>query len=163
MVEIRKAKIRDVEDIIPLWKTLMNLHREMIATNRPEILPFFETKKNAEQLSKEFITRQIRSKNGAILIAKDDDRIVGYANLMIKEYIPLFQIEHTGEIIALFVDEEYRGKHISSLLFKESKAWFKQKHISHITLNVFPDNDHAKKIYEHWGFHCFSYDMRRVI
>ena len=141
----------------------MDFHQEMIEEYRPELHSFFVTKKDGEQISSKIIERQIRSKNGTILIAKDNNRIIGYTNLAINEYPPLFNIERIGKIIALFVDEEYRGKNASSLLFQESRKWFKQKNIKHIMLNVLPDNKHAKEIYKHWGFSCFVEDMRLTL
>jgi len=160
MIQICKAKISDVEHIIPLWRKLIMYHKKMIEKNRPELDPFFVLKKDGEKISSDFIKRQIRSKNGTILIAKDDEWIVGYTNLIIENYIPLFNIDKIGEIIALFIDEEYRGKKVSTLLFHESIEWFKQKKIKHVMLNVFPDNHQVKEIYEHLGFSSFLHDMR---
>ncbi len=163
MIEVCKAKISDVEHIIPLWRKLIIYHKKMIEKNRPELDPFFVLKKDGEKISSDFIKRQIRSKNGTILIAKDKNQIIGYTNLIIKDNIPLFNIDKIGEIIALFIDEQYRGKKISTLLFQESKEWFKQKHIKHVMLNVSPDNYHVKEIYEHLGFSSFLHDMRIII
>jgi GNAT superfamily N-acetyltransferase len=151
MITVCKARIKDVEHIIPFWRNLMKFHQELLSEHNPELSEFFVTKKDGEQRSIEFLKHQIRSKNGMILVAKEEERIVGYTNLMIKEYIPLFEIDWIGEIIALYVDETYRGKQVSSLLLQKSKEWFKQKGIHHVMLNVFPDNHHAKEIYDHWG------------
>ena len=163
MIEVCKAKISDVEHIIPLWRKLIIYHKKMIKKNRPELDPFFVLKEDGENIAKDFIKRQIRSKNGLIIVAKDDKKIIGYTNLAIKDNIPLFNIEKIGEIIALFIDEKYRGKNVSTLLFQESKEWFKKKHIKHVMLNVFPDNNHSKEIYEHWGFYSLLHDMRIII
>lgn len=141
----------------------MSFHQKLLSQHNPKLNDFFVTKTDVEKRSIDFIKRQIRSKNGMILIAKDDDKIIGYANLMIKEYIPLFELDWIGEIIALYVDEKYRGKHVSSQLLKKSKEWFKQKDIHHVMLNVFPDNHHAKEIYDHWGFSCYLQDLRIII
>lgn len=163
MITVSKAKIKDVDHIIPIWRKMIRFHQNMLQEHNPSLMDYFVMKDDGETISIDFLKRQIRSKNGMILIAKDGNQIIGYTNLMIKDYIPLFNIDRIGEIIALFVDEGYRGKHVSSLLFQKSKEWFHQKGIHHIMLNVFPDNQHAKEIYENWGFSCYLQDMRYVM
>jgi ribosomal protein S18 acetylase RimI-like enzyme len=107
--------------------------------------------------------RMIRSKNGLVLIVEVDKKIAGYLIIMIKNNVPIFKLEKLGEITDLYIKEEFGGKGISSKLRDEILKWCKKKNISTITLDVLPENIHAIRIYEKWGFNEFLIEMRMRI
>jgi ribosomal protein S18 acetylase RimI-like enzyme len=160
MIIIRKAKLNDTNILMKLENELYNNQIEYIKKSSPQNLENLILKKNSNTFLKKFIQSTIHSKNGLILIAEVDKQIAGYLIIIIKKNIPIFKIEKLGEITDIYLKKEYRDKGISNKLRDEVIKWCKLKQISKITLNVFPENIHARKIYEKWGFNEFLIEMR---
>ncbi|MBQ6559633.1 MAG: GNAT family N-acetyltransferase [Erysipelotrichaceae bacterium] len=83
-----------------------------------------------------------------LLIAKDDDRVIGFVSYGDCRDEDL---SDTGEVYAIYVLQEYYGKGIGNSLMKE--AMDQLKHHSTIAVWVLKDNERAIRFYEHQGFH----------
>ena len=88
----------------------------------------------------------INTKDSTI-IAKDGDRVVGFAQFGKYNYEDL---ENAGEIIALYVLEDYYGKGIGYRLMQE--AMKNLSGYSQIALFVIKDNQRAIDFYTRYGF-----------
>ena len=163
MVKIRKATLVDTDTLITLENELYYHEYELNQKKQPEILPDFTVKKDANTHLKEFIQKMIRSPNGLILLAEEDNQIAGYLIILIKKNIPIFTLERLGELTDLYVRDKYQKQGISTQLLEEAKKWCKTKKITRITLNVFPKNHNAQQIYQNWGFNEFMLEMRYTI
>ncbi len=164
MIEIKKAKLKDVDLIVKLWKEFMTyLATDMNPEKIKNLKPFFEKKKNAEEIFKTYIKKCIRSKNYLLNIAYVDGKPAGYSFLEIKNTIPIFKIEKTGCFNDLFVKKQFRGLKISSKFKEIALKWFKEKGIKNMSISVYSGNEKARDIYKYWGFDDYHIEMRRKI
>ncbi|MDQ0199429.1 GNAT family N-acetyltransferase [Neobacillus ginsengisoli] len=119
--------------------------------------------------SMSFETRMIPSvksaKKNYILVAKDDNEIVGYvySNISSKEtysnvFATFFDLdsvknEDVGCLSQFYIREEYRNSGIGSVLFNRSMDWLSSfKSIKDLFIFVSNGNDNALKFYQGKGF-----------
>ena len=91
------------------------------------------------------ILQQLYEIGTGFLVAIEDGEVVGYIIFWIKE-------EGLGHIIALAVDEKFRGRHIATRLLMMAMTIFKNCDIHRITLEVKSHNDVAVAFYKKFGF-----------
>ena len=163
MIIIRKANIKDVELLVQMWKEFMKLHDAAVIAKNNRIKPHLKLKKDAHERFRKWTIQLIKSKKGLITIAEVDGKPAGYTLSLIKKNIPIFALDELGYISDMYVKKEYQGLGISSKLKDAAVKWFKEKKIKHISLRVYYDNEHARKVYEKWGFFNHSIEMCKEI
>ncbi|WP_202906806.1 GNAT family N-acetyltransferase [Abyssisolibacter fermentans] len=98
-----------------------------------------------------------------IMIAKDDDEVVGYVycNLSAKEvydndFATFFDInsveDQVGCLSQFFIKDGYRGSGIGTRLFNEGMKWLNQLDVKDLFIFVSNGNDNALSFYKHKGF-----------
>jgi len=163
MIIIRKANANDVESIIKMWKEFMKIHDAIVMEKNPLLKQHIRLKKDSRESFQKFIKKQIKSTDSLVSIAEIDGKPIGYALSFIKRNIPVFAMDKIGYISDMYIEKEYNGMGIGSKLKNEAVRWFKKKNIKNISLIVFHDNEHARKVYEKWGFFNYSIEMRKGI
>jgi len=163
MINIRKAKLKDITQILNFENDLFNSAHEIMNKFTPDHFIDFKLRGDYEEKLLKYIKGRIYSKNDAIFIAEYKGKPVGHMIISIKKNFPIFQMEYYGRINTVFIKKEFRGRGISSKLKDEAVKWFKKKGISRISLNVFPDNKIAIDAYEKWGLSLSLLEMRMTI
>jgi len=163
MINIRKAKLKDINSILDLEKNLLNSAYEIMNEFTPENLIDFDLKEDYEKFLINYIKGRIFSKNDAIFIAEKDGKAVGHMIISKKKSYPIFKMEYYGRINTVFIKKEFRGKNISTKLKNEAINWFKKKGINRVSLNVLPDNKRAIESYKKWGLTLNLLEMRMTI
>lgn len=179
------------EEVCPL--TLVTLERKIDVNIHYEVIPedniicikdlcngLMAYQKSKAYINPEFFdnmnfeTRMIPSvksaKNNYIVVAKDDDEIVGYAYSTISpketystDYATLkchaffdfdsVKNDDVGCLSQFFIKEDYRNYGIGSVLFQKSMEWLNSfKLIDDIFIFVSNGNDNALKFYLNKGF-----------
>jgi len=161
-VKIRKAKIKDVPELVKLWSDFTNEHKRITVKNsaKPD---YQEKKKNAKNIWEKWIIKSIRSKKSLVMVAEHDGKFVGYVLSNIKKTPPVYKIDTFGYISDLYVKKEYRGKRISSKFKDESLKWFKKKGLKYSSIGVYSDNPHARFVYKKWGFFDCEVIMKKKL
>ena len=75
---------------------------------------------------------------------------VGYVFLEVRE--DYFTERPVGHINSIAVIENADGQGVGSALMRAAEDWARENGFSHLSLNVFPDNYRARKIYESRNF-----------
>jgi len=163
MITIRKAKLKDVKTIVDLSSEFIKYHDKVILKNNPKLKPYLKKKKNIDALFRKFVIKNIRSRNGLVLIAEDGEKPIGYSLNYIKNNIPVFAIEKIGYVSDLYVDKKYRGKKVSSRFKDEVFKWLKKRGIKHVSICAYVDNHFALKVYKKWGFVDFHTELRMKV
>lgn len=158
-MKIRKAGLKDVSEIVKLGEKLWSYHDKKFK----EAKMFNKRKKSAGKVFSGFVKKYIKGRNGLVLVAEDNGKIIAYNLNYIKNNIPIFLIEKIGYISGLYVDEKYRGKSISSEFSKKAFIWFKSKKIKDIEIAAYPQNKRAVSIYRKWGFKDYHLVLRRKL
>ena len=160
---IRQAKLKDVEEIIKLWKEFMREHDKVILLKSPKLKPYLGRKNNSPDIMRKFIRKNILSKNSKVYFAEVYGKPVGYCLIIIKNNITIFKLEKIGYISDLFVKQKYRKIGISSKFKDIAIKWLKDRKIKHISLVVKKDNKFAYSIYKKWGFLDYHIEMRKKL
>ena len=115
-------------------------------------------------MTEEVIKQYIENKESCILVAEDNDELVG---MMILEVIPCHLIisshQRIGYISAGYVKENYRRQGIMRELEKMSNTFFKSLNIKYVEVCYLPENAGAKEAWNSMGYHCFREQARKDI
>lgn len=160
---IRKARLKDVPAIVNMWKEFMKEHDRIVVDGNPVLKEHVAKKDMPERLFRDYVRKNIRSKNSIIFIADDNGRPIGYNMNHIRANIPVFRIERLGLIGDLFVKKEYRGTKIASMFKDHAFRWFKGKGLKYAVIEVSEPNSHAHSVYRKWGFADHRIEMRKKI
>ncbi|MBI5393396.1 GNAT family N-acetyltransferase [Candidatus Woesearchaeota archaeon] len=160
---IKKAKINDIPIIVRLWYEFMNEHNKIIISENSELKDFEIKEERMQDNYEEFLRTHIESFDGTVFIALENEEIIGYILIFIKDEIPIYKNKKIGYISDLYVKKELRKKAVGSKLKDKSFGWFKEKGIKFVAVPMYPDNKHAHSIYKKWGFFDYKLEMRRKI
>ena len=143
-MKIRKAKIEDVEQISKIMQEVQDLHIK----NRPDI---FKNKKIKE--IKEDALEKINSLDITIIVAEENEEILGIAICKVKEVINHINLKDTKvlSIDELGVKSNSQRKGIGRLLINQAKKIAKEKSCKRLELNCWQFNS-ALEFYKKVGF-----------
>lgn len=141
---IRKAKIKDSDQIVKLAKDFEKYHEKLD--------PYFSYAPDSAQTYKKNVQKSIYSAKRLLLAAEDHGKIIGYSLGKISTRSPIFKIRNIGVIIDMYFSESYRRKGLAKLFLKEMFNWFKSKKIKHVELYVISNNEIGKNAWAKYGF-----------
>lgn len=145
MTNIRKAKIKDIPKMLPLWLELMDFHEKLDAV-------YYKRNKKALQSCKIQIKKNIYGKNSTYLVAEEDNKIVGYIGGNIEKRPPGMQIQENGFVLGASVTKKYQNKGIGKKLEKELLRWFKTKKIKFVELRSHSKNKKTIIAWQKMGY-----------
>lgn len=156
-MQIREAKIKDIEQIVIILEQISKIHYE----KRPDIFK----KKSKNEIRKNAI-EMLKDKKRKIIVAADDTlKIYGliiYNIKEVKEHINLrdskvLWIEELG------VDESYRKNGIGKMLMEKVEEDAKMLDCTRIELNCWDFNNNAISFYERFGMRTQRRIMEKEI
>lgn len=150
MITIRKAAVKDVPALVELNTMLQDEHDKMVAKEPALKKYILKKKKNCETFLKKSFMKTIKSKEGILLIAEDDNKAIGYVEGSVRQ--PKTLIDKIASIWDIFVKKEYRGKGVGSMLKDAAFRKFREKGARYVELNTSIVNAKAYRIYKKWGF-----------
>lgn len=144
-MKIRKATKKDFKKYLELVRISDREYSKIIGKRI----------KTIDKEVKKYFDKSISSKNHLILVAENNNNLVGYlvASLFIGINNKFGYIDH------IFVSQDYRKNKIGELLVKEFRMILKKKKLSRIKLAVNIRNKRAIKFYRKLGFKTYSYEM----
>jgi ribosomal protein S18 acetylase RimI-like enzyme len=151
-IKTRKAKKEDIEAIMGLNKQLADYHRKIDGYWKPSS----KTRKSF----KKHLSNIIQKKTVKILVAENDERLIGYFIGSIEKAQPFVVPKKIGRISDAFVEEKYRELGIGKKMFGELIIWFKRNKIKHVELSVDSRNETAIRTWQNFGFREFMKKMR---
>lgn len=104
----------------------------------------------------------IDNENKIILVARDNDIILGYVYGFIQDNGNLFN-NKMAKLDALFVKEQYRGNGIARSLIREFINWAREKEVAYVELTVCKDNTNAIDLYQNEGFSINKTCLRKAL
>jgi ribosomal protein S18 acetylase RimI-like enzyme len=116
----------------------------------------------AESLVAKMI-RETEVKPGAIFVAEDSDRIVGFIAGVVEQSTSEQELDsipfRSGRVIELFVQSEFRRHGIGKALMERIEAYFVELGCDSIRLEVFEPNRLAHDFYVKLGYRDRVIDM----
>jgi ribosomal protein S18 acetylase RimI-like enzyme len=101
----------------------------------------------------DYFMRSVETEDGATFLAFDDERIVGYITIFIREQVDFYAIKKVGAISGLMVHKDYRRRGIASKLLNASLAFFEKKNVKYFTVYTAVANEAAIRFYKRHGMH----------
>jgi len=137
---IREIQIEDAENLI-------NLIKEVEATSDYMLMEPGERKTTPEQQAKQ-LEGLARQTNATILVAENDDRLVGYMFVLGGT---AQKTKHSAYIV-IGILNEYRGQGVGTALFKHAEEWARSQQITRLELTTVTENTAGVALYKKSGF-----------
>ena len=156
-ITIRRAESRDLDKTLKLLSEVLELHAKI----RPDIFISGTTKYTREELQAIFDNDQT-----PVFVAADDSgEVVGYAFCVMKRqpFSTNMKDFSTLFIDDLCVDEDCRGQHIGTELYRHVLGFAREKGCHNLTLNVWSCNPEAMRFYERCGLTPQKVCMEQII
>ena len=150
-ITLRTATIDDLNSLVELWWESAHYHQDLD--------PRFQYATDAENATREFMSKQMESENGCFWVAQIEEDIVGYIEAMMIERPPIFAHRRIGHIGSIYVKVEARRKGIGRSLWNLARDWLVEKGVPTINLGVSSRNP---KAFEFWKKLNFSEIMIRL-
>lgn len=147
-MDIREAKVEDVEGIAPLMLQLYERWDKIEPVDRIRRDWFLS------DAQYDFLERIIRDEKKLTLTAEDNERVVGYLIAEILEREPFFQ--PVGCIDEAFNTPDYRGYGIGSKMVDRAMDWFKKNDVSYVLVDTHSFDEDAVRYWEGRGFEEFN-------
>ncbi|NYZ79712.1 GNAT family N-acetyltransferase [Candidatus Micrarchaeota archaeon] len=152
---IRKATVRDLEDIQRLNLRLFEKeHREFDST--------LDYKGTFGKESTGYLRKRIE-KNGLVLVAEDNKKIVGY---LVGDRAETKSYRKTGSICELenmMILEQYRNMKIGTKLVEEFLGWAKEKRFERIKVTASAQNKEGINFYRKLGFTDYNITLEKKL
>lgn len=150
-LEICEYTQEDSEDLLRLTTEIVDLMAKTDPHKRFRPREDFDVE--------EFTTcelQKVKDTGGKLFLAKVDGKSVGYIMGTVckeekRDTLNKYPINR-GYIDALFVDEEFRGKGISTKLLKEMENFFQSVGCDHVGITCIAANSPARSLYEKAGY-----------
>ena len=152
-INTRIASLSDLETLKAFEQALIEVERPMDDSLRQEGVIYYY---DLEEL--------ITSENSDILVALDEDKIIGCGYGLIKQHErDIFVTTDYGYIGFMYVKDEYRGKGVGQVILVGLNEWFKSRNMKEVRLKVYENNPKAIKAYEKAGFKKKLIEMKMNI
>lgn len=153
---IRRAESKDIPQIDKLLFQVNKVHSD----GRPDLFKAGAKKYTDDELNKILLD----DKTPVFAAVDDNDTVLGYA-------FCIFECAHSGAmcnvktlyIDDLCVDENCRGRHIGTELYKYVLDFAKKSGCYNVTLNVWALNENARKFYEKCGLSVLKIGMEKIL
>ncbi|MBU1046857.1 GNAT family N-acetyltransferase [Patescibacteria group bacterium] len=156
-IDIKKAKKEDYYSFLEILEESEEKHRLGV--------PWRYKKPESEFFTKNDFEKMIKDQNCNFLIAKEDEKVLGYIIAYKKEISETSILKPRKYIFIndLAVKDNYKRQGVGSLLMEKIEEWAREIKINEIELNVWFFNKEAFSFYEERGYKVFTQEMRKVI
>jgi len=144
-IYLRTIEEKDIETVYEMLKKLYNYTQEK----------GFLFNINEKSVIINILRQTLDSEYDRIIVAEVDSQVVGFVNFCISEINPKFvyTVEgFIGNIVEIFIEEEFRNKNIGTLLIGECEEFFHMYDVKVVQINAAVANTDAIKFYEKRGF-----------
>lgn len=115
----------------------------------------------------EDMLKKVKEQGGKVFVAEDNKKVVGFVAGIIDEQSEIDKLGHKvmkyGDILDLFVEEEFRGTGIGKELMSEMEKYFRNQNCEAIMIGVFGPNQKARKFYEQLGYIDRDYRVQKLL
>lgn len=159
-MQIRRAAICDLPGVSRLLEQVLDIHH----AGRPDLFRAHTRKYTDDQLVQIF-----QDDTRPVFVAVDEDahpgEVLGYAFCIHQQHVGdnVLTDIRTLYIDDLCVDENARGRHIGSALYRYVLDYARETGCYNVTLNVWACNESARRFYEHMGLTQQKIGMEAIL
>lgn len=154
-IVVRRAGLRDVDDILPLWEEMMRFHAALD--------PRLEVGPEGASYMRRVFREWLRSEDCRVLVAEAEGEIVGYIVGRVADNPPVFRLRTYGHISDICVAPEWRRRGVGRRLYGALREWFKEEGLSVVQLNAAHRNPTSLAFWRAMGFEDYLHRMWREI
>jgi ribosomal protein S18 acetylase RimI-like enzyme len=144
-VEIRRARVAEIDALVRLWMQMMHEHERFNSAVR--LAP------DASEHYRDYLRIHLLDSHSLIVAAIEEERPIGFALAMRCQNLPMFQPEVFGYLSDMVVDPERRSRGVGQSLFDLVVQWCREQGIACLQLQVYAQNDGGQRFWERQGFH----------
>jgi ribosomal protein S18 acetylase RimI-like enzyme len=141
---LRTATLDDLDSLVTLWWESAHYHQDLE--------PRLQYASDAENATREFMSKQMESEDACFWVAQIEDDIVGYIEAMVMAKPPIFHHRRVGHIGSIYVKAEARRKGIGNRLWNLARDWLVEKGVPTINLWVASQNPKALEFWKKFEF-----------
>ena len=143
------------------WTQVEGLFREMYALmlELGMMLPL-ESGGSAKWLT---TARNTAGKFGKVVVAKKNEKVIGFAHGMIKFLPDYLGGQPVGIVTHIFVEKDFRDKDVGAGLVSVLEEWFRQKRVHSVELQVISGNPDAMAFWKNLGFREELRQFRKIL
>ena len=143
---VRLATEDDLAAMLTLWREMMDFHAQWDSRFRPGSFPA------AEEAWANYVREDIWGNDRwCVLVAEADNQIVGQILGVLRDPPPVFEPKTYGYITDIVVHPDVRQKGVGKALFKTLEAWFRERGVSHLELQVLGRNPASQAFWRAMG------------
>jgi len=152
MYQIRFAVDNDYDKLCPIFKEIHQLHVEQLGN-------YFNDVDNP--FPHNYFKHLIKDDNTSFLIIENDENIMGYAVMVIRETknLSILVKRKFAYLDDFAIDSKYQKQGLGSALFSECVRIAKVNDVSVLELNVWEFNQNAITFYENLGMKTLNRKM----
>lgn len=149
-IVIREAVIEDLPTLLKFEEGIIVAERPFDPTLREEPFHYYD------------LGARIADPDAAVVVAVEGDKLIGSGSAIIRTAEKYNQHSRYTFLGFMFVEPEYRGRGINSLIIDYLVKWSGARGLSEIRLQVYDGNLPAIKAYERFGFEKILTEMRLI-
>ena len=155
-MHIRAAQIEDTPRLVFLGRQLLQLHETFD-------IDYYRLEQSFDTLFADYIKQHIQSSYQFVLVACENDQVIGFINGFIKSLFPWFTTKSVGHISYLITDPQFRKIGVGKKLEKAAISWFKMKNISYVEVYTDEKNTVGGIVWSSYGYLPFKKFLRKKI
>lgn len=145
---IRRASPGDKPWLLRFEQGVIAAERPFDSTLKPGVIHYYE------------LDKLMNSEDSVLLVAEKNAEPIGCGYALIKSAQPYLVHDRYGYLGFMYVEPEFRGLGVNTLIVGALKSWCHEKGISEIRLEVYEGNLPAIKAYQKSGFEKHLVEMR---
>ena len=154
--KIRKATIRDLEDIL-------NLRFAIFKREHKEYDKSLNTKWAYDPRGKKQFRKEIIRKDGFIKVIEVNNKLVGYFWGDIRKRMFYRKKAKYAAVETMFIEKKYRRKGLGNILLKDFLNWCKKNKVDYISASAYSKNKLALKFYKRAGFKDYTVTLEKKL
>jgi ribosomal protein S18 acetylase RimI-like enzyme len=149
---VRRARTEDLETLVRLWREMWEFHAPLD--------PRFEITAAADLVMGKWFEETLENERAALFAAEEQPGLLlGYCHAMILENPPVVPRQYYGYVSEISVRNRRHG--IGARLLDAAHAWFREKNLSYVEVNVSVRNAVAGRFWRKQGYSEFLERLRR--
>jgi GNAT superfamily N-acetyltransferase len=139
-IVIREATPADLDALLQCEQGIVGYERPFDGTLKDGEIHYYD------------LAEMIVADDVQVVVAEVEGNVVGSGYARIEKPKPYHKHTDYAYLGCMYVDPEFRGKGINSLVLDALKAWCRSRNITELRLEVYTYNQPAIKAYEKAGF-----------
>jgi GNAT superfamily N-acetyltransferase len=154
---VRRATRRDLPALGRLGALLLRTHYDFDRRR------FLAPRPDADEGYAWFLGSQLDCADALVLVAEQDDVVVGYAHAGVEPMSWKELRDEAGFVHDVCVDENARGEGIGTALLEAATNWLRERGVPRVVLWTAAANIAARRLFERVGFRHTMLEMTREL